>query len=195
MPKKAENYAGLKYNSWTILRRSSEWRPKKRLWVCQCSCGTVATRFAATIRNGSSKSCGKCRYAYSYEPEYHRWRAMIQRCTHPANPAYPRYGGRGIKVCERWMNFENFVSDMGPKPSGTELDRIDNDGPYSPQNCRWATRRTNSNNRRNNRYITINGVTRTLAEWSIQTGIGHRTIATRLDRGDSPESAIRPVRR
>jgi len=97
-------------------------------------------------------------------PTYRSWQAMRSRCHSLTDPAYARYGGRGIVVCARWSeSFEAFLADMGERPAGTTLDRIDNDGPYSPENCRWATRTEQGRNRRTNRLLTFNGATKTIA--------------------------------
>jgi len=125
-------------------------------------------------------------------PEYRAWQALRLRCTNPANKAYPRYGGRGIKVYDRWLkSVENFVADMGLKPSPAhEIDRIDNNGNYEPGNCRWVTREENCRNRRSNRFVEHAGNRLTLAEWSQRTGLRPDLIADRIDRGWTPEAAI-----
>jgi hypothetical protein len=97
--------------------------------------------------------------------------------------AYDLYGGRGIKVCEQWRDFENFLADMGEQPSGKSLDRIDNDGDYEPGNCRWATAKQQSRNRGNNRLLAYGGKTRCVTEWAEMTGMGSSVIYGRLSRG------------
>lgn len=123
-------------------------------------------------------------------PTYRTWSGMIQRCKNPNEPAFNRYGGRGITVCDDWLNFEGFLADMGERPKGKSLDRIDNNGGYCPENCRWATRKEQSNNTRTNRRITYKGKTKTLAEWSRCTGIKPSTLRTRLWRGWSIRRAL-----
>jgi hypothetical protein len=118
---------------------------------------------------------------------------MIDRCSNPESDSYSNYGGRGIKVCDRWLNsFENFLADMGPKP-GPEysIDRKDNDRDYEPGNCRWATELEQQNNRRNNRWIQGFGRTQTLTQWSIELGIPRKTLSDRLGRGMSLENAAK----
>jgi hypothetical protein len=116
---------------------------------------------------------------------------MRTRCTNPNVPNYKDYGGRGIAVCERWRSFEAFLADMGPRPGlGYSIERINNDGDYEPGNCRWADRAQQSNNRRNNRLLTWNGETKTLAEWSRTTGLDYAALLARLNRGWSVERAL-----
>lgn len=139
----------------------------------------------------------KPKHGLSYTSEYRAWQTMRLRCTVPTNPAYKDYGGRGITVCERWINsVENFIADMGPKPSSKhELDRKDNDKGYSPDNCRWATRKVNDRNRRSNRLITYLGETHALAHWCERFRIPRDTAKKRLDKGwDAEKTFTTPVR-
>lgn len=121
---------------------------------------------------------------------YYAWTSMIQRCENPAKKSYPRYGGRGIRVCERWRVFENFLADMGEAPEGFSLDRIDNDGNYEPQNCRWASTAEQNRNRSITRRITAFGKTQCLAEWAREVGINEDALRFRLKRGLPPEVAF-----
>lgn len=122
---------------------------------------------------------------------YKRWEAMKQRCTNPNDQGWHRYGGRGIRVCDRWLNsFQAFLADMGPPPPGTTLDRIDNSGHYCPENCRWATPTEQARNRRTSRVVVAAGQSKTLAEWAQLTGLPTSTIQNRLNRGVPPELAL-----
>jgi hypothetical protein len=124
-------------------------------------------------------------------PEYKAWNAMIRRCTNPKVHNYHRYGGRGITVCDRWLNsVESFVADMGPRPDGCSLERINGNGNYEPTNCRWADNRDQANNRHTNRRLTLNGVSKTVAEWSRELDLPRETINSRLSRGSSSEQAL-----
>jgi hypothetical protein len=107
---------------------------------------------------------------------------MLDRCRNPKNPSYSDYGGRGISVCDRWLDFSNFVADLGDRPKGYTLERIDNEMGYSPENCRWATYTDQLNNRRNSRLIEYMGKSQTIAEWALETGIGWHTLRARIDR-------------
>lgn len=124
---------------------------------------------------------------------YRMWRGMHNRCYNANQKSYLHYGGRGIFVDQRWHGregFENFLLDMGEKPEEATLERIDNDGPYSPNNCRWATKAEQASNKRNNRWITVNGQTMTLAQWARQLGCSPSNILHRLSSGMSEEQAV-----
>lgn len=127
---------------------------------------------------------------------YHIWLSMKDRCLNQKSANYHNYGGRGIAVCERWRNsFSAFHADMGDAPNGRSLERVNNDGPYSPDNCIWAVKKVQANNTRGNRRITLGGKTKTLAQWSEDSGIDRFAIADRLNRGWKVSDAIRiPVR-
>jgi hypothetical protein len=127
---------------------------------------------------------------------YQSWISMRQRCQNPNHTAYANYGGRGIKVCERWSSFEDFLADMGERPEGCSLDRIDGDGDYEPGNVRWASSKTQSRNWRDaNNLVTFDGRTQPLASWSEEFGIEHHTLQYRLRAGWSAEKALTtPVR-
>lgn len=125
-------------------------------------------------------------------PEFHAWMNMIQRCTATKWRRYADYGGRGIRVCERWMSsFEAFLEDMGARPTPHHsLDRIDNNGNYEPGNCRWATRKEQYRNRRSNHVVTVGNTTAVLSDWAAAAGINKVTLRSRLKRGWSPEMAV-----
>jgi len=131
----------------------------------------------------------------SRSPEYRAWQHMKSRCSNPRHHQYPRYGGRGIRVCARWLaSFADFLDDMGPRPSPRHsLERRDNDGPYCPENCTWATAVQQMRNRRNTRFVTV---TMPLAAWAEQAGLRYHTFLRRLDRGMAPATALtRPLAR
>jgi hypothetical protein len=129
-------------------------------------------------------------------PIYNVWRSMKKRCSLPSRRDYKDYGGRGIQVCERWMSSRNFIKDMLStwKP-GLTIERIDNNKGYYPENCRWATQKEQANNRRNNRYLTLNGETKTLFDWSKELNIPISTLFNRLDRGWSDEDTLTKSRK
>lgn len=116
-------------------------------------------------------------------PTYITWVHMKVRCLKPSAVDFNRYGGRGIKVCERWMTYANFLADMGPRPTGLQLDRIDNDSDYTSENCRWVSVKTNARNRSSNLNITLNGETRVAIEWCELLGLRPETVYKRVKRG------------
>lgn len=178
---------------------------QKSYWCCTCTCGAVCVKQGTLLSAGTTRSCGclerenrqarvtaNTTHQQARTGLYHRWTGMIGRCTNPRNHAYADYGGRGITVCPQWReSFATFARDMGEPPPGTSLERRDNHGPYSPENCYWATRDQQATNKRNNRWLTYNGITQTLGQWSRMTGIGHSTILHRLKHGWTVEQALR----
>lgn len=174
--------------------------------ICKCDCGQIATVRTNNLRSGTTTSCGCAKRESSIEsgrrrathgmrrtPTYATWVSMKSRCTNPRLKEYIHYGGRGITVCDRWReSFENFLADMGPRPPGTSLDRINGDMGYAPDNCRWATDVQQQRNRRNNFLISCGGRTLCLSAWAEATGIHVDTIRGRLDSGWSQERALTP---
>lgn len=166
--------------------------------ICKCDCGAEKAIRVDGLKSGVVLSCGclqkelSTKHGMYTSPHYSRWRGMLDRCENPASPSFPNYGGRGIKVCERWHDLANFISDLpdGFK-LGMEIDRIDNDGDYCPENIRWSTRKANTCNRRSTRLITHNGITRTSSEWSLLLGGAHNLVSERIDDfGWSEERAV-----
>ena len=123
-------------------------------------------------------------------PEYIVWASMKNRCLSESNPSYGHYGGRGIRVCERWLSFENFLSDMGRRPLGTSIDRIDNDGNYEPGNCRWATRLQQASNTSRITPITFGGITDSVLGWARRIGIAQKTLVRRIELGWTTAEAL-----
>lgn len=191
---------GRKFNCLTVVKQISK-SGGRVMWECSCDCGKTTIVAAGNLRGSQVKSCGCLRSKSSKErstthgmsetPEFYLWLTMIQRCENPNDKAFKNYGGRGIKVCERWHKFENFIADMGRRPTdGLQLDRKDNDGGYCPENCRWVTPTTNCNNRRVTVNITLNGVTKPLAVWAKEFGLGHGTLLYRFNRGWPAEKML-----
>lgn len=164
-------------------------------WLCRCRCGKEWEVDGKWIPRGDSCGCTRTRglpRGLYRTTEWSIWKGMNRRCHYAKHPHYNNYGGRGIFVCERWrFSLENFISDMGMRPTKQHtLDRIDNDGPYCPENCRWATRIEQSRNRRDNHVIELNGRKMILADWCIEFGISSGAVLRRLGRGWSYEDAL-----
>lgn len=138
---------------------------------------------AAYGRVVDARRDGRVKHGMAETSEFRIWSQMLGRCQNPKNNVFKYYGGRGIKVCERWKTFSLFLSDMGKRPSGLSLDRINNDGDYEPGNCRWATRKEQSRNSRKARILTVNGVSKCISEWSEVSGINPYAIVARKRLG------------
>jgi len=159
------NLLGQRFGALIVISESPPVR-KKTFWLCRCDCGNEKPMRADGLTSGRYKSCGcdggrfKSTHGMYNTPEYRSWVAMKTRCTNPNGDDFHLYGGRGISVCERWLNsFENFYADMGSRPEGTTLDRKDPDGNYEPGNCRWATLAEQNSNRGTCLELTYQGVT------------------------------------
>ena len=183
---KAVEIGGKRFGGWTAIH-FAERRGARHYWLCRCKCGVVKVIRKDNLTSGHTKSCG-CDQGNEYHGKsgyaiYGVWRSMVSRCHNKSHVDYKNYGGRGISVCVRWRrSFENFYTDTSPRPSGMSLDRIDNNGDYTAENCRWATRKQQNRNTRRNRVLTFNGESKCVSEWSEITGIRYHTIIGRIDR-------------
>jgi len=177
-----------------------------RYWKCLCECGQTTEVQERNLlkKKRPTRSCGCLRHETKPglkhgrcgSKEYEAWRACIRRCSDPNDKTWSEYGGRGIKVCSRWLRFENFLEDMGEAPSSDySLGRKDNDGDYCPENCRWETWTEQANNKRNNQTLIHNGEAKTIAEWAKLAGLKPSTLRMRLTKyGMSIAEAIeRPI--
>lgn len=184
---------GQRFGRLTVIAKAEDRPTGCSKWLCQCDCGNTSSVGNNALKSGHTKSCGcLCRelaskasktHGLSGSNTYMTWAGMKARCTNPNNTKYKDYGGRGITVCDRWLNsFENFLEDMGECPEGLSLDRQNNNGNYEPENCRWATREEQLNNKRTNRFIEFDGRSQTLAQWSNELGVKRTTISERIDR-------------
>ncbi len=155
-------------------------------WFCKCDCGTIKSIQASNLAIIASCGCYRKQFMRTHgqyrTAEYKAWTHMRERCMNPANKHFASYGGRGITVCERWNQYENFIADAGPRPSSRHsLDRIDNDQGYSPENCQWTTRSVQMQNTRRTRMLTFNGETMALTAWARKLGLNPTTIQSRID--------------
>lgn len=163
-------------------------------WEFLCECGRLKSMTGFPVRNGIYKTCGcgvreatirrNYKHGKSQAPEHRVWRGMKARCYNPKEIGFKNYGGRGIKVCDKWKNnFSAFLADMGPRPSNKHsIEREDNNGPYSPENCKWVIKKIQCRNKRNNHFLEHDGKRLTIQEWSEVTGIHAMTIESRLRR-------------
>ncbi len=176
---------------------------------CRCTCGTVKIIMDYALKNGMTKSCGCLQREWVHKKNYKHgeaargrrgggyacWSSMIQRCCNENSPSRKDYGGRGIKVCRRWRtSFENFIKDMGPRPSSRHsIERENVNGNYEPGNCRWATDKEQANNTRHNRRITHQGVTKTLKEWAIFRNVSSSTMHRRFKMMSVADAIEKPI--
>lgn len=205
--------AGERYGKLTVLEYShTDPKSRKSFWKCRCDCGNTTVICASNLRSGNTVSCGcgeienrkrlmkvfyeeHFRHGEAYSRIHRIWAHMKERCSNPCSKNYPQYGGRGISVCDEWRGpngFEAFFDWAMSSGYSDDLtiDRIDTNGNYTPQNCRWATPTVQANNRRTNRLVTINGETKSLAEWCRIYGKNYQTVYCRIEAGVDPEEAL-----
>ncbi len=195
---------GRKFGRLVVTQRAENNRYKKAQWLCQCDCGKTICVISGSLQSGNTKSCGCFQvdttvtlntthgFAATNDkhPLYSIFNGMKSRCNLPTDTQFPRYGARGITVCARWTagengltGFECFLSDMGPRPTEQHtIDRRDNDGPYAPWNCRWATRYEQSVNRRVTRFVVFNGIRVILSDACLAAGLPRKSVEARIDR-------------
>lgn len=179
---------GSVFTDLTLLGESGQRLSGYVAYTCKCVCGKVLDVRGTDLLRGHKKSCGCLRarvpnnrtHGKSKSKIHLIWNTMKNRCNNPNVKSYSYYGGRGITVCERWQKFENFLADMGERPDGCSLDRIDNSKGYSPENCRWATKEEQANNKRNNVMVYFNGETHSVTQWAKKLGINHAGMQFRL---------------
>lgn len=186
---------GHKFQFLTIVGRADTVRPDgyvREKYICQCVCGRTLIKGKTALHKEPGTRCKSCAGKVAAETRgddgrsftltWSSWQSMQQRCNNQKHHAYQRYGGRGITVCRRWHDYDNFLADMGERPEGTSLERRKNNKGYSPGNCYWATRTEQQRNRRSNRYLTADGRTQLLADWAKELGTRPTTIWLRLEK-------------
>lgn len=196
---KSLDLSNLTFGRWMVLSPTSK-KSGHQYYLCRCTCGKEREVNKYLLLRGESRSCGCLQYeefsqkfkihGMTGSKEYRIWSGMIQRCFNKKTESFKNYGARGIVVCERWMSFENFFYDMGKCPDGCSIDRIDNNGGYCPENCRWADRITQANNMRNNFTIDVEGIIKTVCEWSRISDVKLLTIRKRVKSGVSTKDSV-----
>jgi hypothetical protein len=198
---------GEKFGRLLVIEKSE----KRNYYICKCDCETVKQVRQDHLKTGKTSSCGclhkelasartsalhekNIKHGLCKSKTYSIWNSMRNRCNNKNGKFYSYYGGRGITVCHEWDNFNNFYADMGECPQYMTIDRIDNNKGYSKENCQWATRTEQQNNRNVCRFITWNGETHTITEWSRKTGIHHNTITERFNKGWQLDQVFSPIK-
>lgn len=211
LKKWASIYVGHRYGRLTVIAEAEAYTVPstggtRKRWLCECDCGNRKIVAADSLKRGVSKSCGcyareitvghRTKHGWSRRTEprhdiYDIWVCMKARCLNPENANYNNYGGRGIAVCDRWLQFENFLADMGERPSKKHsIDRIENNGNYEPGNCRWATKLEQSKNRRTNRKVIYQGEELCSSDLAVLANVSPTTINRRLNKGLTPEQIV-----
>lgn len=205
---RVKNITGQKFGSLLVVERHEENnRAGRAQWICQCDCGDKGIYIGKDLRSGNTSSCG-CqgsrvtigdrtrKHGMSNTPTYSTWAAMIKRCTNSNDSRFPYYGGKGISICKAWRSFNEFLKDMGEKPEGKSIDRIDTTGNYCKENCRWASPLEQSNNTTRVYKITYKNETHTISEWSRKLDLPYGTLRRRIvEKKWSPEeSFLTPIR-
>lgn len=189
LSKNSIDITGQRFGKLVALERAGRVK-RVSLWLCRCDCGREKVIRYGNLASGHTQSCGcswreakikrNTTHGRAYTRTYKIWAGMLKRCRNPKSKQWSDYGGRGIEVCEKWHTFENFYADMGDCPDGYSIERIEVNGHYEPGNCKWATSKEQSRNRRDRKRYDYNGESFTLAEWSEKTGISVSSLWARL---------------
>jgi len=193
-----------RYGRLTVVKEVEPYKAINRIYrqvLCTCDCGKESIARVQNLRSGHTKTCGCSHISHGMYKKHGRsrtyktWESMLERCLNPNCKCYDRYGGRGITVCDRWRDFEDFLADMGERPEGHSIDRINNALGYFPGNCRWATTKEQNRNMRTTRWLTFGGKTKCLGEWAEIMGINRGTLRTRIVQlgWSVAEALTRPV--
>lgn len=204
--RKVIDLTGRKYGRLTVIKHIGKDKYNNAIWECKCSCGNIINTRGSTLRNGKIKSCGclhkemtkqlaknNITHNMSNTRLYRTWQSMKSRCYYKQNNRYKYYGANGVKVCDKWLNdfqtFHDWAIKNGYNDNLT-IDRMDVNGNYEPNNCRWVTNEEQQRNKRNNKTYTIDGETRCLSEWCEKLNLNYNTVQTRLHRNWSIEKAL-----
>ena len=189
------NRIGQQYGRLVVFEKSGV-RGGGRLWICRCECGNEIIVQGNNLHSGNTQSCGCSRkpinktHGLTGTSIYNIWRQMIQSCTNPKASSYDRYGAKGINVCDHWRAFANFYADMGDRPEGMSIDRINSSGDYEPGNCQWSTPTEQNRNRSSNRMETLWGKTQSLADWADELNIDYQLVHRRIRDGWNVQTAL-----
>lgn len=201
-----KDYSGQKFNRLTAVKlvlKDDKWND--HIWLFSCDCGNSKNIRIKSVRSNHTKSCGCYKSELLAESNkthgrtkenllsYMSWKDMNQRCFNKKNKDYKNYGGRGIDVCERWKNFDNFFVDLGERQQHQTLDRIDVNQGYNPFNCKWSTAEEQANNKRNNFFLNFEGKKYSITQLSKKVGVNRKTIKYRLSIGLSLEKSIEKI--
>lgn len=189
---------GQTFGEWTVVG-DPERRGHRTYWRVRCTCGNTAMVRSDSLRQQSTARCVSCAasnrsatHRQTLTPTWRSWQNMRSRCLYPTSPDFARYGGAGVTIDARWRDFENFRADMGERPEGHTLDRIDVTRGYGPDNCRWADHKTQSRNKHRTVYIEAHGRRQSLSDWADELGILPVTLYKRHLAGWAPEDIVSP---